>query len=357
MSAMGDALNILVLGVGGNVSQGILKALAIGSVPCRVVGACISPTAFGLFTVDRAILSPRAADPQFLPWLLNVCWKERIDAILSGVEPILDVLAPNASLIREETGAMPIVSPPGQLAIANDKLQTCAWLREHGFHYPPFAAADDPEAVECLSLAVGYPLIAKPRRGKSSQGVIVLRNRNELEQFGMRRDHYVIEQYLGTPDEEYTAACFSDSAGAVRGCITLRREILEGTSVFAEAGAFPEVRQEAVAIAQALRPLGPCNVQMRKVGSDAVCFEINARFSGTTPIRARLGFNDVEACLRHYVLNEPAHDLPLVETGIMTRYWNELYVSTEAVDRLRQNGCLDSPRSFPRALEDYGNNR
>jgi carbamoyl-phosphate synthase large subunit len=353
---MDNKLNILVLGVGGNVSQGILKALAISSLPCRVVGACISPTAFGLFTVDLALLSPSAADADFLSWLLEVCRKEHIDAILSGVEPVLNVLAANAVLIREETGAIPVVSALEQLAIANDKLKTCEWLRDHGFHYPPFAAAGDAAAVESLALTVGYPLIAKPRAGKSSEGVSVIRNRDKLEQLG-KKDHYVIEQYLGAPEEEYTAACFTDSAGVVRGCIALRRDLLEGTTVRVEAGTFPEVRQEAIGIAGALRPLGPCNVQMRKVGRDAVCFEINLRFSGTTPIRARLGFNDVEACLRHYVLHEPARDLPIVEKGVMTRYWNELYVSTEAVDSLRQNGRLDSPQSFPRVLEDYGNSR
>ena len=148
---MSDKVNILVLGVGGNVSQGILKALAISSLPCRVVGACISPTAFGLFTVDRALVSPFAANPRFVPWLLDVCKKEHIDAILSGVEPVLNVLASNASLIRKETSANPIVSAPDKLAIADDKLKTCEWLRDRGFHYPLFAQAEDLEAVERLS--------------------------------------------------------------------------------------------------------------------------------------------------------------------------------------------------------------
>ena len=34
-------LNVLVLGVGGNVSQGILKALHKGALSCRVVGASV----------------------------------------------------------------------------------------------------------------------------------------------------------------------------------------------------------------------------------------------------------------------------------------------------------------------------
>jgi len=90
-------MNVLVLGVGGNVSQGILKALALSALKCRVVAACITPEAFGLHTVDRAYVSPLANDPLFLNWLSEVCRKEKIDAVLSGVEPILYVL----SLFRE----------------------------------------------------------------------------------------------------------------------------------------------------------------------------------------------------------------------------------------------------------------
>ncbi len=62
---MPRSLNVLVLGVGGNVSQGILKALALSQIPCRVIGACINTLSFGLYTVDRAYISPAASDPAF----------------------------------------------------------------------------------------------------------------------------------------------------------------------------------------------------------------------------------------------------------------------------------------------------
>ena len=52
---MPRTLNVLVLGVGGNVSQGILKALAVSKLSCRVIGACIGSLSFGLYTVDQPI--------------------------------------------------------------------------------------------------------------------------------------------------------------------------------------------------------------------------------------------------------------------------------------------------------------
>ncbi len=89
----------------------------------------------------------------------------------------------------------------------------------------------------------------------------------------------------------------------------MRRDLLEGTTYRAEAD-FPEIRREAVRIAEALKPMGPSNIQLRMHGGRPVCFEINIRFSGTTPIRARLGFNDVEAALNHYVWANPRRTCP-----------------------------------------------
>jgi carbamoyl-phosphate synthase large subunit len=86
----------------------------------------------------------------------------------------------------------------------------------------------------------------------------------------------------------------------------------------------------------------------------AVCFEINVRFSGTTPVRARLGFNDVEAALEHYILGQPDVDLPLITSGIALRYWNEAYVDSNAVAELDQLSRLEQPEKYHITVEDYG---
>jgi carbamoyl-phosphate synthase large subunit len=350
---MPQELSVLVLGVGGNVSQGILKALAISKLPCRVVGACVSSLSFGLYTVDKAYISPLANDLAFPDWLVRLCRTEHVQAILSGVEPILTILADQAEKIQAETGAVCIVSSAKCLTVGNDKLLTSQWLRDNGFAFPRTADAADPEGVKALLRACGYPLIAKPRYGKGARGVFELRGDEEL-QSAMARNSYVIQEYLGDPHLEYTVGCFSDRESRVRGALVMRRDLLEGTTYRAEAGYFPEVREEAIRIAKALGPLGPCNIQMRIRDGHAVCFEINVRFSGTTPVRARLGFNDVEATLRHYVLGQPAADLPVITKGVCLRYWNEVYVSEDAKKKLDEAGELDRPRSYKPVVEDYG---
>ena len=101
--------------------------------------------------------------------------------------------------------------------------------------------------------------------------------------------------------------------------------------------------------------LDPAEVTIVKGGS--VTFEINVRFSGTTPMRARLGFNEVEAALRHYVLGEDIPDLPRITDGIAVRYWNELYVAPEAYAAMARDGKLDDPHGYATTLEDYGSGK
>ena len=350
---MKDPLQVLVLGVGGNVSQSILKALRLSAIPCRVMGACISPHSAGLYLVDKAYVTPRADDPSFPDWLMRTCREEHVHAVLSGVEPVLDVLSGCAPELRRQTGAVAIVSRPEVLAIGHDKLRTCQWLKEHGLAYPRYADAEDRGAVERLLAQCGFPLVVKPRRGKGSHGLTVARDERDVE-YWAGRPGCVIEEYLGDETTEYTVGCFSDRDGRVRGAIAMRREIQDGTTYRAVAGDFPAIREEAVRIAGLLTPMGPCNVQLRAHQGRATCFEVNIRFSGTTALRARFGFNDVEATLRHYVLGEPAVDLPQVARGIGLRYWNEVYVEAEARDELSRNGVLERPASRGTRVEDFG---
>lgn len=349
-------ISVLVIGVGGNVSQGILKAIAASDIGCRVIGACIDPLSVGLFTADKGYICPMADDPGFLEWVLKVCRDENIKVIFSGVEEVLNVLSGYSGMIARETGAVCVVSTPSLLAVGQDKLLTCDWLEANGFNYPGYAASEDRDAVLRLIEAYGYPLIGKPRKGKGSRGLIMVRSFSDVEYAASLKD-YVIEEYLGDDNSEYTASCFCDKYGKARGAIVMRRKLLHGTTYIAELGLHQEIREEVIRITEALKPAGPCNFQLRVSKGKPVCFEINMRFSGTTPVRAQLGFNDVEAALRHYGLGEPAYDLPVITKGIMLRYWNEIYIDPEAADVLKREGLIDDSINPKFKAEDYGMRR
>jgi len=334
---------VLVLGVGGNVSQGIVKALRCGPTPVRIVAACISPLSTGLYAGDVALISPRADATEFVEWVAEVCLREGVAGIFSGVEPVLLALARHAASLRERTGAVVVTSSPEVLAIGQDKLVTARWLQERGLPYGRAADVVDRAAVEALVAESGFPLVVKPRAGKGAQGVLLVHDEHALRVAS--GGGQIVQEHLGSEDDEFTVGCFCDADGVLRGTIVMHRTLVSGTTATARVGVFPRVREIAERVVRELAPTGPCNVQLRVHDGVPTPFELNVRFSGTTPIRARLGFGEVDLALRHLVLGEPAEDLRVVTSGIAMRYWDELYVETEAVDAIARDGRLDDARA------------
>jgi carbamoyl-phosphate synthase large subunit len=80
------------------------------------------------------------------------------------------------------------------------------------------------------------------------------------------------------------------------------------------------VRAKAEAIAQALGSVGPLNIQGRLDSGEFVPFEINPRFSGTTPMRAMAGFNEPELLIDwHLDPDQPWSYHPTMTHGEFTR--------------------------------------
>ena len=324
-------LTILLLGVGGNVSQGILKAIRAydftkEDVEVHVIGACISPESVGLYMCDQACISPYANDAGFLDWVIHTCNEQNVDLILTGVEENIIALQRGAEELQKRTKAVFVASPLEMLEIGQNKYLTCEWLKENGCHYPKYCRLDDQDAVKELVQSVGFPLIAKPCHGKGSGGVRFLTDKDALQAMGIPAD-YVLEECVGTAADEYTVGCYCDKNGQLVDSIVLHRRLGHGSTMAAEVVDDAEVRAEAEKICKAFHPGGPLNIQMRKdKDGRAVCFELNVRFSGTTPIRAHFGYQDVVAMIKEYCLGEEIRECFQVQKGVVYRYTNEFYM-------------------------------
>ena len=336
-------MHVLILGLGGNVSQGILKAVRASSLECRAVGACVTRAAAGLYLCDAACISPYASDAAFVPWLIDICERERIDAVLSGVEEVLDVIAEHREQLESRLAARFIISGGEALRTGGDKLETCRWLRRNNCAYPRFAASEDADALRLLAEQTGYRLIAKPRRGKGAQGIFRVRAEEDLHRAALLRD-YVVQEEIGTERDEYTVACYADKHGSLVDMIVMHRELTNGTTSRATVAFNRDIEREAAAICSALKPTGPLNVQLRLNADERpVCFELNVRFSGTAPMRARFGFNDVEAALREHVLGEDISGFFSVRPGTALRYWEEVYPDAGIEETLSTSGAVAVP--------------
>jgi len=318
-------LNVLILGVGSNVSQGLITAVRNSKIPCRIIGACIDYDHLGLYLCDAAYISPYAIDDTFIDWVANLCNNESVDIILTGVEEIILSIEMNRTEFESKSRSIFVSSNIEKLKI----------LKNNGFNYPLFADRNDSYALNNLINQCGFPLIAKPRNGKGSSGIFKLMSRDDLNL--IQNTNYCIQQYLGDEKLEYTVACYVDKRGIQQELIIMRRELKYGTTFMAEIVDNKKIREMCMKICTAFKPKGPLNIQLRMHNGIPVCFELNVRFSGTIPIRAKFGYNDVDAMMREYLFDEEVNTLlKPFSKGRAYRYFNEFYMDTNMYKTLNK---------------------
>ena len=319
-------ISVLITGVGDTVGQAMIKAARASTIPCRVVGTDRTAPSVGFAWADAAYVLPHCSDEDaYLAGLLRVVADEAVRLILPGSESELALLARHRAALEGATGARVVASSMEVLEIALDKWETCRFLERAGLRFPRYARLDAPAEVDALVADVGFPLVAKPRRGTGSRGLARVASWKDLDHLRDTAVNVVLEETLEPADQEYSVGVYVPRDGRPVDVIAYRRDqMVAGDTYRARIARHAAAEAEARRIAEALRPRGPCDVQLRVTGRGPVTFEINARCAGGAAIRAHHGYNEVEMAIRDLVLEEPLAHRQL-SSGTVVRYWEEMY--------------------------------
>ena len=341
-------LTVLVTGAGALLGQGILRSLRASRLDLRIVTGDPDPRAAGHWLGDLALLIPPAAEPGYVARIEEIIAAEQVAVILVGTDVELPALAHARAGLEARHRVRVVVSPPHVVEIADDKWLTARFFEGAGLPFARSALVSDPDSVRHLVANLGLPLFAKPRRGARSIGARVLRNERDVEQ-ALAEPGLVVQELLPEQGGEYTAGSLV-LGGRCAGVVVLRRDLRDGNTHRAYSD---EVCDQFIPFvtraAEALAPDGPCNFQFRIRDGEPVVFEINARFSGTTPVRALFGWNEVEHLIRHLVHGVP---IPPVELrrGLVLRAMSDLYIRQPVFDELSGQGRLEAPAAEPLAF-------
>lgn len=318
-------MKIVVTGAGAVLGQGIIKSLRFATLPYEIVALDPNPLSPGLYWGDKALIIPMANDPNYESVIEHILDEERPDAVLVGTDVELSIFARRRAEWERRFCTHILVCDEKAVGIADDKYATAIFLEQHGLFCPQSVRPEDDDALNQLVSKLGFPLIVKPRRGARAVGVSKVENHAELENALLGKTGLVVQQMAGEEDQEYTAGViYFDNE--VKGSIILRRDLRDGNTYRAYSGDFHQYTKYVHDIAHALKPYGPANFQFR-VDNEGVprLFEINARFSGTTPMRALFGFNEVDLCLRKLLLGEEIV-MPTLRTGTVVRFLEEQFL-------------------------------
>lgn len=345
-------ISVMVTGVGGGGhGEQIFKALRLADTAYEITGTDMSRLSAGLVHADHAAVVPPAGDVEYVNVLLGLCRKLGVRALFHGSEPELKVLSANREQF-EEAGVLVPMNPARVIDICLDKLRTMEELQRLGFSVPAYARIASVADAQRFPV---LPAVLKPAiGGGGSAHLYLVQDRSELvacaEQLLRIFPAFVAQEYVGTPENEYTVGVLLDLDGNLINSIGIRRHIMSALSnrikvtnrtsraelgptlavssgvSQGDIGRFPAVTRQCEKIALALGARGAINIQCRLVGEEVCVFEINPRFSGTTSLRAMVGYNEPDVLVRHHLLGE---DIPRhfpYQSGVILRSLQETFV-------------------------------
>jgi carbamoyl-phosphate synthase large subunit len=341
---------VTAMGGGGHGEQ-ILKALLEDkSGLVRIYGADANPNCPQFKQVEKSFVLPMANDPAYMPTLLDICRENGVKALFHGCEPELKLFSRERAQI-EGNGIFLPINPSDVIDTCMDKVKTAAFLSSAGFEPPKFVKVS---SVENLGDVDFFPAVVKPSiGGGGSANCYIVQSPKELQALAVFLDiehsgqEFMIQEYVGTPDNEFTVGVLFDMDGNFINSIAIRRELKGqlnirlsvpnrtrktalGERLVISSGishgyvdTFPEVTGPCEELAKKLGARGAINVQCRFVDGKVKVFEINPRFSGTTSIRAMMGYNEPISLIRRHLLGEQLHPRFDYEHGLVLRSLQE----------------------------------
>lgn len=290
-------------------------------IPVRVVAADMGTLSAGFLIADAHHQVPGANKPNFIPTIRDICRKEGIHVIFPVIDEELQVFADHAESFVQE-GIRVITNSPETVRIAKDKMLTARRCAELGVLLP---AVFLKEEVGTKALPP-FPLIIKPRDGRGSVGVHVVRTQREFDFYIEQVSNPMIQQFIdGT---EYTIDVLTDFDGNLLSLVPKERILVKsGMQTKGRTVRDSQLLEYGAEIVRKFRLFPRGNVQcIRDKEGRIWLVEINPKFAASLPFTVEAGVNAPLLLLKMH-LGQKVEPMigQFTENLVMLRVWREFY--------------------------------
>ncbi|MEM9351988.1 MAG: ATP-grasp domain-containing protein [Planctomycetota bacterium] len=320
--------NVLITSAGRRgVLVQVFQREAAGSLPgAQVFAGDLRPgMSAACKLADRAFALPRVSSLDYVPVLLELCEEHDVALVVPTIDTELQSLAESRRRFQDR-GVSVAVSDLALVEACRDKRRAEDLFGGIGIKSPRLV--ENPAESD-------YPLFARPVGGSCSQGVRLLRSRDELLALGPEEPQMVLNEYVDPAVyEEFTIDLYYDVEGTLK-CLVprLRLETRAGEVSKGRTTRLPEYCQlwDCFAGLRGARGCLTAQVFRHATTGELLGIEINPRFGGGYPLSYEAGANYPGWLLREYCRDEPLEDFHDWEAGLtMLRYDGQVFVRDSA---------------------------
>jgi carbamoyl-phosphate synthase large subunit len=248
----------------------------------RVITTDINPMSPALYFGHKHHIVPLTTDKYYIPIIESICDAEDVNLVVPTIDDELPIFG--RSLHRfEQVGIEVAVSSERTSNICNDKYETYLFCKKNGINTPETRLAAEVRFDE-----LRFPVYIKPRFGRGSVNVFLVRNETQLRLFLEYVPDAIVQDEL--PGTEFTVDVLSDFNGRVLSIVPRERLVIRaGVSDKGITRKNEEVISFAKQVSEKLRIVGPANIQCKWDSRGVSLIEVNPRFSGGIPLTIAAG--------------------------------------------------------------------
>lgn len=305
---------VLVPGASAPAAINTIKSLKMVNYPVKIISSDTNPISAGFYLSDAHEVLPEVENQSYTTRLFEIISKHNIGILMpSSGHDIYNFSRNKGNLL--DRGAVAVVSDEDTMEKCRDKMETFTFLSQK--FASPYTTVDPNKIIE-------YPLIAKPRFGKGSKGVVKIDNDDDLKYVQSKNDNLIFQEYL--PGTEYTIDVLSDLEGEpIIAVPRIRLQTKAGISTIGKIVKDDSISETCKSIAKYLKIIGPCCIQMKET-QDGIhkVVEVNPRLGGGTIFTALAGANFPSMILD--MVKGKKVEPPVISEITVVRYFEEIVV-------------------------------
>lgn len=286
-------MNILVTSAGRRVKIIEYFKDVVEKEQGKVITTDCDTHAPAIYFSDDYEIVPRIDEPNYINIVLEICKKHDINAIISLIDPELELLASNKNLFDNHNIQL-ILSPKDMVDISFDKLKTYKYLNNK--EVPSVPTYDNLDEVKDLlkSNKLSYPLVVKPAKGSASIGLYIVSNESELNEAFYKLEGQIIQPFY--KDKEFGIDVYIDMVNGELVDLFIKEKIkMRAGETDKSISTHSEKIEELIKkMIEKTNFKGPIDIDCFEFKGEYFISEINPRFGGGYPHAYELGCNFME---------------------------------------------------------------
>lgn len=317
-------MNILILSCGtrNKVVQYFKNAVAGRGT---VVATDMSPNAPALYDADKHYIVPRMTAPGYIDVIFDICKKEKIDGVLSLIDPELSLLAKHAADFAA-LGTTVIGSSYDLCEQSLDKMWMFRWLMEHGYRCAKSYVEKEAFYADVEAGAISYPVFVKPVQGSASISISKVYDRETVELLFAHSDNLMIQEFLN--GQEIGADVYIDMISGQVVSIFTKKKLVMRAGETDKAVSFKDEKLFALieTFVKEAGFRGQIDIDIFEIDGEYYISEVNPRFGGGYPHAYECGCDHMKLICNNLqgITNEK--NIGSYEENLVMMKYNEIMI-------------------------------